>query len=160
MSKSMIAALGFSVCALAFLLYSWVAYGGASADAEDAKLYWESAESLRRQFVTLKGQLARIDTARKPTGSIDFYGLMSKLRDECGITTKMDVTAASGAIGGQRDHTVRFSDVTVKTMGDLLAKLKARHGYLVVSDISMTASRSAVDPGHFNWKLTIGVPES
>jgi len=150
MNKPIVFAAVFVAAALAFLIWSWVAYDNARAMADENRINWELTAQQRQQFVDLQRQLKQLDTASPPAGKSDLIALMGELRDKTGIDpSQMEV----------RGDRVSFTGITIATMGELFNLIRTRYPYLVVREIRMQPTPKA-EPGQFNWTLMVRIPEA
>ena len=159
MKKPLLAAAAFAVCALVFLIYSWVAYAGARGRAEDDRIDWENSRLARQEFAKVRRELEAADVADVPSIVPNVPDVMGKLRDECGIdTSQMEIRGTGAGAAEQTAHNVRFEDVRVDVMGVLLHKLRQSFKYMVVREITMQTGRSG-EPGTFTWTLVVAIPK-
>ncbi|MBN2584548.1 MAG: hypothetical protein JXL80_15910 [Planctomycetes bacterium] len=154
MNKSMIIALAFAACALAFLIAMGVRCSNARTEYETARRLWTGSDAIRQQFVDTK-QAAKGLGQDQPK-SVDLPTVMGELTKQLGIDNPE--ISKQGSARGQARHSVIFQKLTIDTMGQLLDIIHKQHKYLTVRNID--ASRSSGNTlSEFKWTLEIGSPE-
>jgi hypothetical protein len=152
--KSFIAALAFTVCALAFLIAMALRQSNAKADCQAALDHWNNSQAVRQEFVNTAEAAKGIAPQR--TGAVDLPTVLGELARQLGIDNPE--ISRQGSVRGQARHSVVFQRLTLDTMGDLLDAIRRQHKYLTVRSID--ASRAAgFAIAEFKWTLEIASPE-